>query len=118
MKKKYGNIYLVDSDVVFEGWTLAKVLFLGLGGGFIAGALGLGGGVLFNPLLLTMGVPPMVSKATSLYLITFSKVITCIVYFIYGQLIIDYSAWVAFVSVIGGLSGVAFAIWYINRFKK
>ena len=54
MKKKYGNIYLVDSDVVFEGWTLAKVLFLGLGGGFIAGALGLGGGVLFNPLLLTM----------------------------------------------------------------
>ena len=118
MKKKYGNIYLVDSDVVFEGWTLAKVLFLGLGGGFVAGALGLGGGVLFNPLLLTMGVPPMVSKATSLYLITFSKVITCIVYFIYGHLIIDYSAWVAFVSVIGGLSGVAFAIWYINRFKK
>ena len=58
------------------------MLFLGLGGGFIAGALGLGGGVLFNPLLLSMGVPPMVSKATSLYLITFSKVITCIVYFI------------------------------------
>lgn len=84
MKKKYGNINLVDSDVVFEGMALVKVLFLGLGGGFIAGALGLGGGVLFNPMLLSMGVPPMVAKATSLYLITFSKIITCIVYFIYG----------------------------------
>lgn len=31
---------------------------------------------------------------------------------------LDYSAWIAFVSVIGGLSGVAFAIWYINKFKK
>ena len=118
MKKKYGNINIVDSDVVFEGWTLVKVLFLGFGGGFVAGALGLGGGVLFNPLLLSMGVPPRVSTATGLYLITFSKVITCIVYFIYGQLVIDYSGWIAFVSVIGGLSGVAGANWYINRFNK
>jgi len=118
LKKKYGSINLVESDIVFEGLTLVKVLFLALGGGFIAGALGLGGGVIFNPMLLSMGVPPMVSKATSLYLITFSKVITCIVYFIYGQLVLDYSAWIAFVSVIGGLAGVAFAIWYIKRFKR
>ena len=88
-----------------------------MGGGFVAGALGLGGGVLFNPLLLSMGVPPKVSTATGLYLITFSKVITCIVYFIYGQLVIDYSAWIAFVSVIGGLSGVAAANWYISKFN-
>jgi hypothetical protein len=36
---------------------LAKLVGASLGGG-LAGAVGLGGGVVFNPVLVGMGVPP------------------------------------------------------------
>lgn len=86
LKEKYGNINLVDSDLKFKGSVLRNVLALGFGGGWVAGALGLGGGAIFNPLLLSMGVPPKVSSATGMYLITFSKIAACLIYFIFGEL--------------------------------
>ena len=82
LKRKYGNVNLVPSDLVFEGCTLWTVLGLGFGGGWVAGALGLGGGVIFNPLLISLGVPPKVSSATGMYQITFSTVATCTIFFL------------------------------------
>ena len=84
LKEKFGRVNLADSDLIFKGTVLRNVLFLGFTGGWVAGALGLGGGVIFNPLLLSMGVPPKVSSATGMYLITFSKIVTSIIYFLYG----------------------------------
>ena len=52
----------------------------GFCGGLIAGALGLGGGVIYNPVMLMLGLPPMVSAASGLYLVTFSKIATTVVY--------------------------------------
>jgi len=84
LKEKYGKINLVPSDLIFKGKVLRNVLALGFGGGWVAGALGLGGGVIFNPLLLSMGVPPKVSSATGMYLITFSKIVTTMLYILFG----------------------------------
>ena len=58
------------------------VLVLGFLGGWVAGALGLGGGTIFNPLLLKLGVPPKVSSATGMYLIMFSKVASSLIYYL------------------------------------
>ena len=66
------------------------VLALGFGGGWVAGALGLGGGVIFNPMLMSLGVPPKVSSATGMYMITFSKIATCTIYFVNGKLILNF----------------------------
>lgn len=84
LKKKYGGINIVDSDLILEGKVLRNVLTLAFGGGWVAGALGLGGGVIFNPILLALGVPPKVSTATGMYLITFSKFATSFFYIIFG----------------------------------
>lgn len=118
MKEKFGNINKVDSDLMFRGKTLRNVLGLGFGGGWVAGALGLGGGVIFNPLLLSMGVPAKVSSATGMYLITFSKIVTCVIYFIYGELVMDYALWAAFVSVIGSIIGLASVNVYMRKFGR
>jgi uncharacterized membrane protein YfcA len=112
------GINIVDSDLVFSGKVLRNVLFLGFMGGWVAGALGLGGGVIFNPLLLAMGVPPKVSSATGMYLITFSKIATCIIYFLYGELVMDYALWCAFVSSIGSIMGLASVNWYMRKFGR
>lgn len=118
LKRRYARINLAESDLIFEGNTLSIVLMLGLFGGWIAGALGLGGGVIFNPILIAMNVPPKVSSATGMYLITFSKIATCIIYFLYGQLQIDYGLWAAFWSSVGAVLGLYGANWYMEKFKR
>ena len=91
---------------------------LGFGGGWVAGALGLGGGSIFNPLLLSMGVPPKVSSATGMYLITFSKIAACLIYFIFGELQLDYCYWIASWSTLGALLGLKGANWYMEKFGR
>ena len=58
LKIKYGNINIVESDIIFTKKNLSALILIGFFGGLVAGALGLGGGVIYNPVLLTMGVPP------------------------------------------------------------
>jgi hypothetical protein len=58
LKIKYGSINLVESDIIFNRKNISTLIVLGFMGGLLAGALGLGGGVIFNPVLLTMGLPP------------------------------------------------------------
>jgi uncharacterized membrane protein YfcA len=118
LKEKYGSVNLAKSDLIFRGEVLRNVLMLGFGGGWVAGALGLGGGVIFNPLLLSMGVPPKVSSATGMYLITFSKVATCTLYFLFGELMMDYALWIAVWSTVGAVIGLKGANWYMQKFDR
>ena len=110
LKIKYGNINLVDSDLRFTVKETSKILSLGLIGGFLAGAFGLGGGVIFNPVLLTMGLPPQVSAATGLYLVTYSKIATSLVYFLNGEMNVFFALWIGLWAVVGGVTGAA-ATW-------
>lgn len=84
LKIKYGDINLVESDIIFNKSNITILVVLGFMGGLLAGALGLGGGVIFNPVLLTMGLPPQVSGACSLYMVFFSKIASCLVYILNG----------------------------------
>jgi uncharacterized membrane protein YfcA len=83
IKEKY-NKGVVPSDLKFYGSTLIKLLSLSFIGGIVCGALGLGGGTVFNPVLISMGVPPKVSSATGKYMIMFSKISASVVYIVYG----------------------------------
>uniref|UniRef100_A0A7S3CME8 Sulfite exporter TauE/SafE family protein n=1 Tax=Strombidium rassoulzadegani TaxID=1082188 RepID=A0A7S3CME8_9SPIT len=118
LKRKYGNINLVDSDLIFEGKTLFTVLWLAFLGGWVAGALGLGGGSIYNPLLLTMGVPPKVSSSTGMYLVTFSKISACLIYFLSGELNMEYGAWIAFWSTFGSCFGLYGAKIYMEKYGR
>merc|ERR1712166_1494187 len=118
LKEKYGKANLVDSDLVFKGETLRNVLTLGFFGGFVAGALGLGGGVIFNPYLIGMGVPPKVSSSTGMYLVMFSTFAACVVYILAEKLDITYGIWAACWSIIGSIIGLYGANWYMNKFGR
>lgn len=115
LKAKYGGVNLVQSDLRFEGVTLQKVLFLAFLGGWVAGALGLGGGSIFNPLLISMGVPPKVSSATGMYLVTFSKISACLIYYLSGELNIRYALWISFWSTVGSIIGLWLTELYMKR---
>ncbi len=71
-----------ESDIRYsDRKKLGQLLILGFVGGWVAGALGLGGGCVYNPALLALGIPPKVSSATGLYLVTFSKIASVLIYY-------------------------------------
>ena len=103
---KYGVNYH-PSDIKFSGDTLVQLTGLGFVGGLVAGALGLGGGSIYNPALLTMGVHPKVSGATGMYLVLFSTINTCLVNYLNGFLHLNYGVWISLWSLGGSLLGMS-----------
>lgn len=112
LKVKYGNVNIVKSDILFNKKTVSAIVLLGFFGGLVSGALGLGGGVIFNPCLLALGLPPLVSSASGLYLVTFSKIATTVVYLVFGQLDIPYGFWLSFCASAGSVAAIFIARWY------
>lgn len=85
LKLKYGGLNLAESDIRYsDKKRLSQLLFLGFIGGWVAGALGLGGGSIYNPALLAMGIPPKVSSATGLFLVKFSTFASVLIFFLNG----------------------------------
>ena len=106
LKIKYGVNYK-EGDVIFEGRNLVILVSIGFVGGFVAGALGLGGGSIYNPAFLSLGVHPKVSGATGMFLVLFSTTNTCLVNWLNGYLDIYYAMWIALFALIGSIFGMA-----------
>jgi len=114
-KKKEINFPFMKTDIV---WNLKKLVLLSgkcSFGGLFAGLLGLGGGVIFNPLLLDAGHPPEVAAATGMYMVMYSSGAATVQYLITGDLNIEFSLWLGAFSIIGTITGM---IWMKNYIKK
>jgi len=105
---------LAKSDVKFERAIVGKLVIFALLGGWVSGALGLGGGAIFNPLLLSMGIPPAVASSTGMYMIMFSTAGSSITYIVFKTLNIYYGLW------IGGWCAVAsiIGLYILNKVVK
>jgi len=108
LKTKYDR-GLCPSDIRATGGVLVKLLIYAFLGGWVSGALGLGGGSIFNPVLLSLNMAPAPAASTSKYMIMFSKIASCVVYFIYGELNWQYALWVA----AWGASGAMILLFFI-----
>jgi len=85
---------------------MVKLLGFSFIGGWVSGALGLGGGSIFNPLFLSMGVPPKVASASGMYMIIFSTGASTMIYIINGMLDISYGMWVGGFCFVGTFLGM------------
>ena len=86
---------------------MITLVTIGLFGGFVAGAFGLGGGSIYNPAFLTLGVHPNVAGSTGMYLVMVSTINTCFVNFLNGYLNVYYALWIAAWSLVGSILGMA-----------
>lgn len=105
LKIKYGVNYR-EGDVIFEGKPNVVLVCIGFVGGLVAGALGLGGGSIYNPALLSLGVHPKVSGATGMFLVLFSTVNTCLLNWLNGFLDVPYACWISTFSLLGSILGM------------
>ena len=84
-----------------KGGNLFKLIFFSFVGGWVSGALGLGGGSIFNPLLLSFGVPPSVASATGMYMIIFSTGASTLTYILNDMLDLTYGFFTGFFCLAG-----------------
>ena len=113
IKRKYGG-GLAEGVIDLRGNNLCFLLAFSFLGGFVAGALGLGGGAIFNPLLLSMGVPPKVASASGMYMIIFSAGAAVMTYLFAGMINLSYGIWVGGFCIIGTFLGM----WLLNTIMK
>ena len=97
---------MISSDIDLNKKNMITLLGFSFVGGWVSGALGLGGGAIFNPLLLSMGLPPKVSSATGMYMIIFSTGASTFSYLLNGMLNIGYGVWVGSFCVLGTVTGM------------
>jgi len=78
----------------------------------------LGGGAIFNPLLLSMGVPPPVSSATGMYMIMFSTAGSSAVFLLYKVLDMQFALWIGFWCSMGSIAGLYILNQTMKKFDR
>ena len=91
------------------GWTIAAALGLGLGAGLLSGVFGIGGGILFVPTLVLLGLGQVEASATSLLAIVPTAAVGAWRQRGYGNLRARAALVVGVVSVAGAELGVQIA---------
>ena len=90
-------------------WTIVAAIALGLGAGMLSGMFGVGGGILFVPTLVLLGLGQVEASATSLLAIVPTAAVGAWRQRVYGNLRIRAALVVGVVSVLGAEVGVQIA---------
>jgi uncharacterized membrane protein YfcA len=109
---------LIESDLRFNKQTVRSVIITGFAGGFASGCLGLSGGSIFNPLLLSQGVPPSVASSTGMYLILFSSIGSTSLQAFQGNLNYLFALWLGFWSCVASVLGLMALDRIVKRFNR
>ena len=80
--------------------------------------LGIGGGLIINPLLLEMGYFPMVASALSAFVVLFTSASTSTQFLILGAFDLKNAVYVAFLSTTGSIIGCVFLRAVMKRYKR
>lgn len=94
------------ADLKYDDKTIIKLSILGVCGGISGGCLGIGGGMIFNPMLMDMGMLPEVASASGMYLVLYSSASTILQFAINGKINWFYSLWLCLWSSLGTATGM------------
>jgi uncharacterized membrane protein YfcA len=92
-----------------SGWTIAAAVALGLAAGALSGIFGVGGGILFVPTLVALGLGQVEASATSLLAIVPTAAVGVLRQQLYGNLRVRAAAVIGVVSIAGAELGVQLA---------
>ena len=86
--------------------------------GLLASLLGIGGGMVIGPLLLEIGLNPVVSNATTACMTLFTASAATLQYLVTNQDSFDYFLWYLVITFFAGLIGRKFIQGYLKRTGK
>ncbi|RLN54740.1 hypothetical protein BBJ29_008851 [Phytophthora kernoviae] len=105
-------------DMIWTKHAVIKYPALCTAAGVAAGLLGIGGGMVKGPLLLEMGLLPLVSSATSSSMILFTSSATTIQFIILGTLSVEHALWHGMVGFVSGAIGQIGMTYLIKKYRK
>lgn len=86
--------------------------------GFFAGMFGVGGGIVKGPLMLQMGVHPLVASATTAVMIMFTSVAATTMFVAFGTLTWDYAVFLFVVGLVTTSVGQFGVSYLVNKYKR
>lgn len=86
--------------------------------GIVSSMVGIGGGMITNPMFASMGLDPKESSSTSNFLIITTAIASTFLFSFAGQLNISFSFWVGIPCTISAFIGSFMILQYINKTKK
>jgi len=108
----------VEGDLM---WTRRNVRIYPLytiTAGFAAGALGIAAGTILGPILLEMGLVPLVGTSSSGFMVIFTASSTTFQFLVMGQLQIDYAMFFCLIGFVGGAIGNTGVGFLVKKYKK
>jgi len=105
-------------DVVWSDRIFIKYPIYSFISGVMAGLLGIGGGLIIGPLLLELGLHPLVSTATSNFMVLFTSSSTSIQFIIFGMMNYDYGLASTICSSIGSFFGTLIIQRIVEKTKR
>merc|ERR1719329_1018003 len=103
-------IYYSQVCINKEGWSLREVaLYEGMGSvtGLLAGLVGIGGGLIFSPFFLVLGVEPHVAVATSSTCVIFTSSSTTLQYLLTDRIITSLAMIYGIVNIVASWAGTS-----------
>lgn len=107
-------VFLISS-FIFKKYTSKssgknQIDFLKIGSlsyltGILSGSLGVGGGIIINPILLELGYHPAIASTISSYLVLFTSLSTTTQFLIVGAFDLHYALYIFLFSAIGSFLG-------------
>ncbi len=116
--KKNKNFKFINGDIEWNNNVISKFIFIGSVTGFVSTYIGIGGGMLTTPIMIQVGMLPEVVVATSSISTLCSCIISCINYFMEGELHIIYGSYFALCSGVGSIVGIYLSDFILAKYKK
>lgn len=107
-----------------EEWDLigprAFVIFpsMAMLAGFLGGMLGIGGGMIINPLLIEIGMHPQLTAATTAFMVFFSSSLSVVQFWLLGRLPLDFALLFAAICFVFSLIGLRVVQQAITNFGR
>lgn len=113
-------IYCSRLCIAKEGWNMREVTLyqcMGVSTGCLAGLVGIGGGLIFSPFFLVLGVEPAVAVATSSTCVIFTSSSTTMQYLLTDRIITSLAVIYGLVNLLASWAGTSFVHFLQDNFN-
>jgi hypothetical protein len=113
------TLYNGGHAVSAGGWRIKDVAFyqvMGIFTGAMAGLVGIGGGLIFSPFFIIMGIEPAVAVATSSTCVIFTSSSTTLQYLFTDRIIMSLAVVYGFVNLVASYGGTVFVHYLTDTF--
>ena len=107
-----------SKDITWTRETIIKLCFIGFIAGFVAGTIGIGGGVVLGPILLDLGIHPIVGTVTTNFLVLITSSSTTFQFILFKMLNYEYGFFCVIFSALGSYCGTYLVNTYVKRTGK